>query len=312
VTVVADQLAAQWHSTFVTLDSLRIDGGTQPRAAINEETVAEFASKMREDVSFEPIAVFFDGVDSWLADGFHRYHAARAAGRSDLRAVVHEGTRREAVLYSVGANVGHDTNGRPRTNADKRKSVMTLLEDAEWAQWSDHEIARRCGVVHSFVNGLRQSSPFSKNSEPRRFKTKHGTEAVMDVSGIQAAAKERAATPKASKRTLVEDALEADPAATNKRIARHVGCIPSFVSKVRNELGLPAVRGIGREQGTAERVERFAQAMNGLQGFVLGFKGLPIENLAADPRAQRWVEQLTELIHALRETRKAIGGPNGK
>ena len=35
------------------------------------------------------------------------------------------------------------------TNADKRRAVETLLNDAEWATWSDREIARQCGVHHT-------------------------------------------------------------------------------------------------------------------------------------------------------------------
>ena len=42
-----------------------------------------------------------------------------------------------------------------RTNADKRRAVSMLLEDEEWAAWSDREIARRCSVVHQLVGKIR-------------------------------------------------------------------------------------------------------------------------------------------------------------
>jgi hypothetical protein len=45
----------------------------------------------------------------------------------------------------------------PRTNEDKRRAVMTLLGDEEWSQWSNREIARRCGVHHDLVGSLRSS-----------------------------------------------------------------------------------------------------------------------------------------------------------
>jgi hypothetical protein len=34
---------------------------------------------------------------------------------------------------------------------------MTLLEDEEWSQWSDREIARQCAVSKSFVSKVRPS-----------------------------------------------------------------------------------------------------------------------------------------------------------
>jgi predicted HTH domain antitoxin len=56
------------------------------------------------------------------------------------------------VLYSVGANAAH---GLRRTNEDKRRAVETLINDEEWATWSDREIARACGVSGKFVAAVR-------------------------------------------------------------------------------------------------------------------------------------------------------------
>jgi hypothetical protein len=53
----------------------------------------------------------------------------------------------------VGAN---STHGLRRTNADKRRAALTLLQDAEWQGWSNREIARQCGVTHAFVAKLRR------------------------------------------------------------------------------------------------------------------------------------------------------------
>lgn len=88
-----------------------------------------------------------------------------------------------AVLHSVGANAQH---GQRRTNADKRKAVMTLLNDEEWGQWSDREIARQCAVSKSFVNKLRPSlsTMDSEKSVPRTYTTKHGTVSTMNTQNI--------------------------------------------------------------------------------------------------------------------------------
>ncbi len=138
----------------LNLDQIRIDGGTQPRVSIDEQVVAEYAEHYSNGVDLKPVIVFFDGATHWLADGFHRYWANRKIKSDYIYAYVHQGTLRDAILYSVGANATH---GLRRTNADKRKAVLTLLEDEEWSQWSDREVAKRCGVNHKTVGAARQS-----------------------------------------------------------------------------------------------------------------------------------------------------------
>lgn len=149
----------------IALNAIRIDGGTQPRAAINEDVVAEYALKMEEGAEFPPIVVFFDGVDTWLADGFHRLHAATKAHRTHIEAMTKRGTKRDAVLYSVGAN---STHGLPRTNADKSRAIEIMLADPEWAGWVNTEIARHCGVDESSVRRHREkhTSALPKNETP--------------------------------------------------------------------------------------------------------------------------------------------------
>lgn len=134
------------------LDQVRRNGGTQARAEVSPDAVADYAEALRGGATFPAIVVFYDGTDYWLGDGFHRFDAHQGAGRTEIEAEVKQGTRRDAVLYSVGANAVH---GLRRTNADKRRAVETLLMDAEWAQWSDREIARRAGVSQPFVGSLR-------------------------------------------------------------------------------------------------------------------------------------------------------------
>ena len=71
---------------------------------------------------------------------------------------------------------------RGSTSADKRKAVLTLLEDDEWGQWSDREIARRCKVHHSFVSRVRPSLSTSDSgpSPTRTVPTKHGPVFLRD------------------------------------------------------------------------------------------------------------------------------------
>lgn len=77
-------------------------------------------------------------------------------------------------------------HGKRRTNADKRRSVMRLLEDEKWGKWSDREIAKRCGVGNRMVSDTRRSlcQNHSDDSAPRTYTTKHGTTATMNTSNI--------------------------------------------------------------------------------------------------------------------------------
>lgn len=134
----------------LNLNAIRIDGDTQSRVSLNEATVAEYADCLDE---LPPVVVFFDGADNWLADGFHRMHAYRKAGKASVPADIRPGTQRDARLYSFGANRAH---GLRVTNADKRKAVGAMLADAEWSQWSDRKIAEACGVSQPFVSGMRK------------------------------------------------------------------------------------------------------------------------------------------------------------
>lgn len=139
---------------MLNLNDIRIDGGTQSRVELNQETVAEYAEAYRAGASFPPVIVFYDGADRWLADGFHRYFGAKAAGLEQIYEEVIPGTQRDAVLYSLKANATH---GLKRSNADKRKSVETVLRDAEWVTWSDRKIAEVCGVGAPLVGDVRRA-----------------------------------------------------------------------------------------------------------------------------------------------------------
>ena len=170
----------------IALDDINISGGTQPRAEIDDGLVSEYAEAMVSGQEFPPVIAFYDGVSYWLADGFHRTHAAGRIKAGTIDAEVHKGTQRDAVLFSVGANSSH---GKRRTNADKRKAVMTLLEDEEWGQWSNREIARKCAVAESSVRNYRadltaKDAQSEEPPPPRTYTTKHGTRATMNTSNI--------------------------------------------------------------------------------------------------------------------------------
>lgn len=147
----------------VSPNELRRDGGTQPRAVLSQAVIDEYAEAMERGDIFPPVIAFSDGIDLWLASGFHRQAAAIKADKL-LDVEVRKGTVRDAILFSVGENATH---GLRRSNADKHRAVETILADAEWSKWSDNRIANHCGVSQRFVGEARLSMNGSKIGETR-------------------------------------------------------------------------------------------------------------------------------------------------
>lgn len=166
----------------IPLTDIAVDGGTQPRGDINQDTVEDYAESLRGGTELPPAVVFFDGTFYWLADGFHRREAHVKAGSDTMRCDVRTGTRRDAVLYSVGANATH---GLPRTSADKRRAVVTLLTDAEWCRWSNRQIASACAVSESFARGVRADhTDVTAHRTQRTFTNRYGHTAKMETANI--------------------------------------------------------------------------------------------------------------------------------
>lgn len=187
-------------SAAVKLSDIRTDGETQIRDGLRDAVVTEYAETYSETPdAMPPVTVFHDGNDYWIGDGHHRVAAAAQAGPESIAGDVREGSRREALLHAVGANAAH---GLRRSSSDKRRAVMALLEDDEWARWSNSEIARVCRVPESSVRNRRKeltSQNAKSESEPRRYKTRHGTEATMNTQNIGAAAKPSPKPPSKSR-----------------------------------------------------------------------------------------------------------------
>lgn len=180
------------------LGHLRTPNDLQPRVSMNGDLISEYASILRQDDDFDfpPVVVFYDGSDYWLADGFHRLGGYRTGQRFEIPAEVHEGTRRDALRYSLSANANH---GLRRTNEDKRRAVLAAIRDEEWGKWTNCEQARLCAVTEGLVRRVKESlrtvrsenpspdaPPASAPEQPttRTYTTKHGTQAQMNTKNI--------------------------------------------------------------------------------------------------------------------------------
>lgn len=183
-----EELPEQGLLISLNINSIRIDGGTQPRVQLDGATVAQYRDAiLHQGAKFPPVVVFFDGTNHWLADGFHRLFAHQMLAENEavssmldklgqdvehIDALSYRGTQRDAVLFSVGANAKH---GLPRKPEDKRQAIATLVRDVQpgcsatlhycrtkrreeqcWNAWSDREIARQCDVSHHTVADERR------------------------------------------------------------------------------------------------------------------------------------------------------------
>lgn len=141
------------------LQDIRLDGNTQPRSRVYDETVTAYTEALLDGAKFPPVDVFFDGKHYWLADGFHRYHAHRRNKHNTIDATVHKGTKRDAFIFSRGANAEH---GLPRTNEEKRAVIISLLQDPEYEDASDRIIAEICKVTHPTVGRIKKQLELNK------------------------------------------------------------------------------------------------------------------------------------------------------
>ena len=169
----------------LNLNAIRIDGGTQPRERINMEVVGDYAEGVKVGIEFPPVVVFHDGAEHWLADGFHRWHAHKQAGKVSIVADVRAGTLLDAKLFAVGANGAH---GLRRTNEDKRRAVQMVLDEPAWKEWSDRKVADACGVSAPFVSALRRPEVAEKQRNHRAASAEKKTTGRNPITPAPAAA----------------------------------------------------------------------------------------------------------------------------
>jgi hypothetical protein len=156
-------LTAKKKNVKIPITLILTNGGTQPRNSLDAVVIKEYKEAMLGNdaipaATFPPVEVIEDEHGNhWLVDGFHRLKASQDAGFTEITANLYDGTQRDAVLASVGANATH---GLPRTNKDKEKAVLRLLEDEEWRKYSDRQIAQITNTSNTFVGSVRHKNGY--------------------------------------------------------------------------------------------------------------------------------------------------------
>ena len=152
------------------LEQIIIDKGTQTRDEIDQKTVTEYAETLLNKETLPPIVVFHDGINYYLADGFHRYFGHKQVKATEIDANIIKGTLRSAVEFALGTN---DKHGLKRSNKDKRKAVLIALDDVEWGSLTNREIGKLCRVSHTFVNDVKESLKKQKDKKKEPLKARN-------------------------------------------------------------------------------------------------------------------------------------------
>jgi hypothetical protein len=171
-------------SIDVAVDRLETDAGAQIRERLNQRTVADYEAMMRGGTSFPPLLVIRRAEQQVVIDGHHRLAAARRAGLPTIAVQVVDADPREAMLMALAANGRH---GLPLTSADRRKVALRMLADPEWGDWSDSEIARRCGASAMSVGRWRRLGRRATPTPARRtrkYRDGRGTERTMNTTEL--------------------------------------------------------------------------------------------------------------------------------
>jgi lysophospholipase L1-like esterase len=273
----------------INIKLIRIDGGTQSRVALNQDVVSDYRDALARG-DLPPVVLFFDGSDHWLADGFHRFHAYRTAGKASIPADVRSGTKRDAMLFSFGANGAH---GLRRTNDDKRKAVSAMLADAEWSALSDRQIAIHCAVTQPFVSGLRKPKVITVIT-PEANKVSTVDSPPLETTLVKGVA--TVATPAPSK--VESDSTDADPELDNLRDSVRV--LAEDNDRLMQRLAVEAMDASEEEKtAAAELIAQLRAEVKQLRAENSGLKSmrdsLQVENGVLKQQCQSLLRKLRKL-----------------
>ncbi|MBK8995036.1 MAG: ParB N-terminal domain-containing protein [Myxococcales bacterium] len=170
----------------------------------------ERSPKMRDELDQEAIALYAQSLDALpaielvriadgslvIADGWHRYRAAEAAGASEIQAAIRDGSARDALMAALAANARH---GVRRSRADLRVVVRAALR--ELGALSDRQLGPIIGVSDKTVAGRAGLvASAGGRGEPRRGKDGKTRSSLSRASPGLRAAGRRASGRRGSER----------------------------------------------------------------------------------------------------------------
>jgi ParB-like chromosome segregation protein Spo0J len=110
------------------------------RVELSQPTITTYAAALESGAEFPPIECTEVDGELLLTNGFHRLAGHQNAGRTEIQAIVTERDMDDALLAAARSD---NYNGLKRTNADKRKAILALLENKQWSEMSKVRLRER-------------------------------------------------------------------------------------------------------------------------------------------------------------------------
>lgn len=224
-------------------DSVPLDGLVEA-FRLRDHTTAWVATLTGVLADCPPILV--DRAGLRIVDGHARVAAAQRLGWSHIHVAWVDGDDAALLLAAVRAN----QHGAPLTGPQRRQAAERLLRVDPMT--SNRTIASACGLAQRTVAKIRAT--LQSTGEPAR------PPAPRDAPGQSRRGRDARLYPVSVQRMrkAVTEAIEDDPRASDREIARRVRCSPTTVGRVRT-----ADR--AREpMGLARLVDRFIAAVRDL------------------------------------------------
>ncbi|MEI8373470.1 MAG: hypothetical protein WCJ35_11640 [Planctomycetota bacterium] len=198
----------------LSLDKIKRARDVQPRVAMDNNVVKDYAERVEAGEKFPPVDVFFDGETHWAADGFHRLAGHEKAGRKQIDCIVHPGTKADAQWHALQSNKDH---GLRRSVDDKKRAVLMAFEHPKGKDMSDRRIADVVGVSPTMVAKYRpKPEPTANGGQSKKRVGRDGR--ITKVGNI-------------GKTKTAKSKLDAQPKA-EKPAVESIGAIPAVAAIV--------------------------------------------------------------------------------
>lgn len=141
---------------WLPVENITVDDSIQVRVGrLNDAKVASYAEMVKRGVEFPAVDVFRDGDVLYLADGFHRLAAHKAAGMTEILAVVRPGGHDAAFEHAEDANLKH---GLELSMSDKKNIYFRRMRRGYWDGSKDslRQVAKTFGVDHTTLSRWRR------------------------------------------------------------------------------------------------------------------------------------------------------------
>ena len=193
------------------IKDLVLDHEVNQRVSLNEVTIEAYTEDIVNGDTFPPVSAFKDADEIvWLADGFHRVRAYKAAKVKDIRVNLFKGSKADAIRHAAGAN---KTHGLRRNSADLEKAIRSILLMDEFRGKSATIIAEVCKCSRQYVNRIKsrlkeQGDDFSDtvtDKNGRQLKTKKIAENAKKAHAKKVSENSDAIPPAEEQEAQVDD-----------------------------------------------------------------------------------------------------------